>query len=381
MNNHLTHSLRTGHTAAYGQLKEMTSRSESLLTSIRSNQASECTKLHCLYGYFYLGIKVSTLAFLYGKSKATIYVWIQNWDQYQSVARRSGGVCARKYNDDKRMFILSIYQHYPTSYLDEVRAKFISEFRINISTSTIWRIIDEAGLTRKVIERRAIEISVKDIIRFCFDLLSLPHGWTYQNLVFLDEVGFDNRDMFRKHGYAMKGQRIHYRGEFTRKERSSLLCFLGVNGILDVYTTTGTFDRHKFISCCRSFALKSHIVQAYPASNSVWILDGASIHSDPNIVYYLRSLGIQIVFLPAYCPFFNPIEIVFGNVKSIMQRYYHEKCSLQEMKIFIAKTLFRFKCKNMRNIFKKCGYIGSGIFNSGIAFHHDSERLGFEETN
>ena len=85
---------------------------------------------------------------------------------------------------------------------------------------------------------------MEDIILFCFDLLSLPHGWTYQNLFFLNELGFDNRDILRKHGYAMKGRRIHYRSEVTRKERSSLLRFLGVNGI---YTTAGTFDRHKFI--------------------------------------------------------------------------------------------------------------------------------------
>jgi hypothetical protein len=72
----------------------------------------------------------------------------------------------------------------------------MKEFRMNISCNTILRIIHEAGYTRKVIERRAIQISILDIVRFYNDLQSLPFLWTYENLVFLDEVGFDNCDIY-----------------------------------------------------------------------------------------------------------------------------------------------------------------------------------------
>jgi len=359
----------------------MNPQAQSILTVVKSHQANEGTKFHCMYGYFYLGLNVKTLAFIYCKSNATIYAWIHKWEEYKSLARKSEGVDSRKFNNDKRTFILDIFLKHPTSYLDEVLSKFMIEFHMSISCSTIWRIIDEAGLTRKVIERRAIEICVADIIRYVNELLSLPYGWTYENLVFLDEVGFDNKDMFRKRGYALKGSRVYFRGEFTRKERSSLLCFLGVDGILEVFTSKGTFDRHKFISCCRSFALISGKVFPYPGRHSIFIMDGASIHCEPNIVYYLRSLGIQVIYLPAYCPFFNPIELVFGNVKSYMQRYYQENCSVKEMKIFIAKTMAEFANRNNRKIFKKCGYIGSGMFNPSTAFHQDCDHLGFETTN
>ena len=90
------------------------------------------------------------------------------------MARKHGGVNPRKFDEEKRLFIIKNFQNYPTSFLDEVRRKFIKEYQINISCSTIWRIIDEAGFTRKVIERRAIEISVVDICRYFNDLQSLP---------------------------------------------------------------------------------------------------------------------------------------------------------------------------------------------------------------
>ena len=275
------------------------------------------------------------------------------------------------------MFILDCYKKCPCSFLDEVRDNFIKQYRMNISTQTIWRIITNAGLTRKVIERRAIEISVRDIIRFCKDLESLPLKWTYDNLLFLDEVGFDNRDMFRKRGYAIKGQRIVYRGEFRRKERCSLLCFLSCDGIVEAFSTAGTFDREKFISNCRKLALEGGVVQQYPGRCSIWILDGASIHCDKYITYFLRSLGIYTIFLPAYCPFFNPIEIIFGNMKSTLRRNYVENGTLKQMKAFVAKTATTFMDRDNRNIFKKCGYIESGLFDPSVAFFQNIHNFGF----
>jgi transposase len=355
----------------------MDTTQDGILASISASQASANTKLHCLYGYFFLGLTVSNLATIYHKSPRTIRYWVQRWEEFRSAERLSVAVEARKFNAEKQRFIIDFYEKYPCSFLDEVRDKFMKQFHMNISKTTIWRIVNSAGLTRKVIERRAIEISVNDIIRFYKDLQSLPFHWTYQNLVFLDEVGFDNRDMFRKRGYALKGERIIYRGEFTRKERCSLLCFLGMNGILETFSTSGTFDRRKFISSCRDFALRSGHVYQYPAAHSVWILDGASIHCEPHITYYLRSLGIYTIYLPAYCPFFNPIEIVFGNVKSTLQRHYVENRSLSEMKLFIAKTMTSFQNRDMLTIFKKCGYVGSGVFDPSKAFSQNLKNFGF----
>ena len=196
-----------------------------LVSNILTTHASSNTKLHCLYGFYFLGLTVSNLMVIYKKSNRTIRNWIERWEEYKTAERLDANVNPRKYNEEKKIFILDCYKKCPCSFLDEVRDNFIKQYRMNISTQTIWRIITNAGLTRKVIERRAIEISVRDIIRFCKDLESLPLKWTCYNLLFLDEVGFDNRDMFRKRGYAIKGQRIVYRGEFRRKERCSLLCF------------------------------------------------------------------------------------------------------------------------------------------------------------
>jgi hypothetical protein len=256
-------------------------------------------------------------------------------------------------------------------FLNECAYEFLKHFHITISVKSIWLIITINGLSRKTIERRAINIQEKDVIRYFKEINAID--WTTSNLVFLDEVSFDNRDMIRKYGYCVKGQSLFYRGEFNRKSRISLLCFLGDQGILDIYDTEGTFTRSKFISKCREFALESGKVYQYPGINSVWILDGVKIHCHRKLVYYLRTIGIIVIFLPAYCPFFNPIEIIFGLVKRQFRRVYTE-CSNEPLLLTIAKSFKPFYNYNCVNIFKHCGYSEPSSFNPGRAFVSVNEK-------
>jgi transposase len=140
--------------------------------------------------------------------------------------------------------------------------------------------------------------------------------------------------------------------------------------MIEVFETEGTFDRLKFLDCLRQFALSGK-VKPYPAENSVWILDGARIHCDANLIMYLRSMGIVPLFLPAYCPFFNPIEVVFGLVKRYLQATYVE-CVNKSMSVIVATAFKQFECYNFYKLFRHCGYAVAGQFNPCIAYSHDS---------
>ena len=101
--------------------------------------------------------------------------------------------------------------------------------------------------------------------------------------------------MRRNHGFSPRSQPLIIRGDSNRSARISLLCFQGVNGLLEAYVTKGTFTRHVFFEKIRDFALSGHVAP-YPGPRSVWIMDGARIHCDPAIVNYLRTLGIHVCF-------------------------------------------------------------------------------------
>ncbi|GMF29113.1 unnamed protein product [Phytophthora fragariaefolia] len=165
-----------------------------------------------------------------------------------------------------------------------------------------------------------MHIKKKDVFCFVEELSSVD--WCHQKIVVLDDVSFDNRGMIRKRGYSLRGHKIAIRGDFQRNPRISVLAFMGVGGIIDYYDTDGTFDRVEFFKFCREFAYSTRVnVRQYPGTNSVWILDGASIHRDPEIIHFLRRIGVVPIFLSAYCPFLNPIEFMFSYIKQSFKRH------------------------------------------------------------
>jgi transposase len=105
-------------------------------------------------------------------------------------------------------------------------------------------------------------------------------------------------------------------------------------------------------------------------------MDGASIHCHPDITRILRGLGIYVVFLPAYTPFFNPIELLFGYIKSYLKRIYRE-CERKDLEPYIAKAFAHYAKYDFREVFAKCGYTPAG-FDAATAFGQDLKKFGFD---
>ncbi len=53
-----------------------------ILKQVKKKRASKNTKYHCLYGYFYCGLRKATLSRLYGKNKTTVASWIKIFNDF-----------------------------------------------------------------------------------------------------------------------------------------------------------------------------------------------------------------------------------------------------------------------------------------------------------
>ena len=82
-------------------------------------------------------------------------------------------------------------------------------------------------------------------------------------------------------------------------------------------------------------------------------MDGAQIHMCPDIIHYLRLCGVKIVILPPYCPFYNPIEYLFGLMDEFMKSIYHPCGTDSDV---MLQAIDRFSHYDMEAIFNKCGY-------------------------
>ncbi|TPX43045.1 hypothetical protein CcCBS67573_g10474 [Chytriomyces confervae] len=200
-----------------------------------------------------------------------------------------------------------------------------------------------------------MHIKEADIMRFTFEVNSLD--WSPYNSVFLDEVSFDNCGMVRKWATLSKGKSYF---------------------ILENYSTEGTFDWCKFIECCRKFVLESDHVKRYPGANSIWILDGAAIHQSAELIMFLCLLGIVPLFLPAYCPFFNPIEVMLGLSKKRLHRIYPEgRVNARNLGLLVAKAYTHYCHFDFRPIFRHYGFVRAAGFNPTISYESKARSMGF----
>lgn len=352
---------------------------DKILQEVKGKQAHQNTMYHALYDYYVLNYDRAAIAKIFGKTKASIGNWINRYEKYGHLHRtKSKEVVYKKFGQKKREWIVQLYKKQPLMYLDEAGLEFLTTFGMKISASSISIILHEAGMTYKVIERRAKEIQLADVMRFCDEMQKI--NWTWEQLLFLDEVSLDGDDLIRKRGFGTKGESLIYRGQFRRTARKSLLCFIGVSGLLQTYETEGTFDRLKFADCCKRFATEDKIVYEYPGAHSVWLMDGAKIHCSSEFIHFLRSMAIVPIFLPAYSPFLNPIEFMFGAMKKRLSKYYSENRKIDQS-LYIYEVFESFTTYKMDSLFEKCGYLASGTFDISRGFSGNLKEFEDTKTN
>ena len=63
----------------------------------------------------------------------------------------------------------------------------------------------------------------------------------------------------------------------------------------------------------------------------IWLVcDNASFHKTNYIIALAQSLNINLIFLPPYSPFLNPIENLWGVLKEVFRRFFAESSYLEE---------------------------------------------------
>jgi hypothetical protein len=240
--------------------------------------------------------------------------------------------------------------------------------------STFSAVLASRNITNKIIERRVMQIREDDINRFVLEINMLRPF--YEQLVFLDEMSLDNRSLLRKKGWCFRNEKLVYQGTFVRSKRISLLAFMGALGVLEVFREFGTFSRQKFLNCARTLLLSGKISK-WPGPGSLWILDGATIHVSEQLIGYFWAMGIKVIFLPAYCPFYNPIEILFGLVKRWCRKQEVERGKEPD---FVMSGFEHYHAYDFTKIFRHCGYGSAGHFNPYINFKKVESLAGFFST-
>ena len=138
-------------------------------------------------------------------------------------------------------------------------------------------------------------------------------------MVFVDESGCDHRDAIRKYGYGLRGKPVKSQKLLVRGHRVSVIAAMTTECILDLKIVKGNVTGEIFLDFINKTLLPHLMVFNGYNPNSVIILDNCSVHHVNGVVRSLQQVGTLVQFLPPYSPDYNPIELLFSKVKSVMR--------------------------------------------------------------
>ena len=101
-------------------------------------------------------------------------------------------------------------------------------------------------------------------------------------------------------------------------------------------------------------------LNSYPSPNSVLLLDNASLHHTrrDELEQMVQEVGARIMWLPPYTPTKNPIEWMFKDLKTWLQRNYGWVC--EDIDRGIEAAMIGSVCRrNAAKYYEAAGYVYS----------------------
>ncbi len=131
-----------------------------------------------------------------------------------------------------------------------------------------------------------------------------------KNFVSIDETSFSYNQKDIK-GYSTKGTKLYYQKKQLYAKNISVLACASKNGWTHTKQIFGSFNSITFSEFIKELNLRE---------GTVILLDNVAFHKSKIVQEVVKDKGYQLLFVPPYSPWFNPIEMCF----SIVKRKYYE---------------------------------------------------------
>lgn len=166
-------------------------------------------------------------------------------------------------------------------------------------------------------------------------------------LVFIDETSV-NTKLYRVRGRGRRGDRIHDTGPMGGWKTQTFIAGLRQNELIAPWVLDGPMNTAAFEAY-----IKTQLAPALHPGDVV-ILDNLSSHKGAKAAECLKAAGCWFLFLPAYSPDLNPIEMAFSKLKAHLRRIGAR--TIEALHAALAEIIALFSSEECANYFNAAGY-------------------------
>ena len=229
----------------------------------------------------------------YNVSKSSLARWVK-----QSLGHVPRKRTKRKLFDRIRNIVSEAIMAQPFQTADTLRRTVRDADGCIVSRSTMYRALRKLNMSYKRSSRSREHEPV-------------PRGHTFllqdsyaDEPIAVDESSFYWNDV-PSMGWGPKGKRVK-KARPSHRTRVSLLLAVGKEGVVGYTLLAGGVKSEHFVE----------FVRGLPNGRPL-ILDNCSIHKTKEVRRLCSSKDIDLRFIPPYCPWYNPAEFCFSEIKRL----------------------------------------------------------------
>ena len=164
---------------------------------------------------------------------------------------------------------------------------------------------------------------------------------------FLDESSV-NIDLTRRYGRAAPGARVVDSVPQPSGPQTTTLAVIGLNGVSAPLVLPGAVNGSVF------YGYIEQCVVPTLESGDILFMDNLSAHKVAGLEALICSRGAHLIYLPPYSPDFNPIELAWSKVKTILRRF--QARTLPDLIEALKEALQAITTQDIHGWFAHCGY-------------------------
>ena len=168
-----------------------------------------------------------------------------------------------------------------------------------------------------------------------------------EKLIFIDETGATTK-MARLRGRAPRGERCRASVPHGHWTTTTFTAGLRLDGLAAPMILDGPMDGTAFLA----YVEQVLIPELKP--DDIVVMDNLPAHKVAGVCEAIEAAGANLLYLPAYSPDFNPIELAFAKFKAILRKAAAR--TVPDLWDAIATALNAFSAAECQNYFAATGY-------------------------
>lgn len=258
----------------------------------------------------------------------------------------SGGDHRSKALEQHRDWLLALVDEAPDATLAEIQTRLSDTHGLKKSTSCLWRFFRRHDVTFK----KTLHAAEQDRP----DVKAAREAWRKNqvsldpaHLLFIDETATAT-NMTRLRGRSMQGQRLIGKAPHGHRKTTTFVAALRNDRITAPLVIDGAMNGKTFIRYLEQFLVPTL------APNDIVVMDNLAVHKVAGVKSAIESAGASVLYLPAYSPDLNPIEMVFAKLKALLRKA--SERTVRKLWERIGELLQEFTSKECQNYLTHQGY-------------------------